>query len=107
MLEHLYYPEEVLKRLSKIIKPGGLLLGSVPNAFSLKNRLRLFFGQKQHTSLEDPTHINHFSYSELLKILNKDFQGAEIIPIIQKKYKFLSKISPSLFSFMLFFRVKK
>ena len=108
VLEHVYYPERVLKKISKIIKQdSGILLGTVPNAFSLKNRLRLFFGVKKGTPLEDPTHINHFLYSELLAILKKDFKDVEVIPMIQKKYKFLSNISPSLFSFMLFFKAKK
>lgn len=108
VLEHLYYPERVLEKLSKILKKdSGVLLGSVPNAFSLKNRLRLLFAKKKGTPLEDPTHINHFMYSELLTILKKDFKDVEIFPIIQKKYKWLSKVSPSLFSFMLFFKVSK
>ena len=107
VLEHLYYPTRVLEKLSKILKKdSGILLGSVPNAFSLKNRLRLLLAKKKGTPLEDPTHINHFLYSELLTMLKKDFKEVELVPLIQKKYQWLSKISPSLFSFMLFFKAK-
>jgi 2-polyprenyl-3-methyl-5-hydroxy-6-metoxy-1,4-benzoquinol methylase len=107
VLEHLYYPERVLKKISKILKQdSGILLGTVPNAFSFKNRLRLLFAKKKATTLEDPTHINHFEYKELKNILKNNFKNIEVSPLIQKKYKFLSKISPSLFSFMLFFKAK-
>ena len=107
VLEHLYYPARVLKKISKILKQdSGTLVGTIPNAFSLKNRFRLLFAKKKATTLEDPTHINHFSYSELERILKNNFKNIEINPLIQKKYKFLSKISPSLFSSMLFFKAR-
>lgn len=107
VLEHLYYPEAVLARIEKILKPGGVLLGTVPNAFSLKNRIRLFLGKKQGTPLSDPTHINHFAYYELKGILAKNFAQVEMLPIIQKKYQALAKMFPSLISFMLFFVARK
>lgn len=106
VLEHLYYPELILEKIAKILKPGGVLLGTVPNAFSLKNRVRLFLAKKQNTPLSDPTHINHFSYHELKLLLSRNFKEVDLLPIIQKKYFWLTKISPNLFSFMLFFVCK-
>jgi|TARA_B100001971_G_C18155161_1_gene518079 2-polyprenyl-3-methyl-5-hydroxy-6-metoxy-1,4-benzoquinol methylase len=106
-LEHLYYPENVLARISDLLKNGGIIAGSVPNAFSLKNRVRMFFGKKQHSSLGDPTHINHFSFTELEELLKKYFKQVRIYPLIQPKYRWLSKISPKLFSFSLLFWAKK
>jgi len=106
-LEHLYYPERVLERIHGLLKPGGVLIGSVPNGFSLKNRIRLLLGQKQYSSLADPTHINHFSYFELLALLSKIFKKATLYPLIQPKYRWLSKLSPNLFSFSLLFWAKK
>jgi len=106
-LEHLYYPERVLERIKGLLKEDGILIGSVPNGFSLKNRIRLLFGKKQHSSLADPTHINHFAYSELLGLLSKTFRKATIYPLIQPKYRALARLSPSLFSFSLLFWAKK
>ena len=50
VIEHLYFPERVLGRIVKLLKPGGVLVGSVPNAFSLKCRLRYLFGSKRGTN---------------------------------------------------------
>src|SRR3989344_1684280 len=41
VLEHLYFPERVVERIARVVKADGALLGSVPNAFSLINRVRL------------------------------------------------------------------
>ena len=71
LLEHLYFPAEVVARVNKILKPGGLFVGSVPNAYALKNRIKYLFAIKRGTPLEDPMHINQFSWQELEEILNK------------------------------------
>lgn len=104
-LEHIYYPEIVLDKIFNTLKPGGKLVGSVPNAFNLKNRLRLFFGNKKGTPLEDSTHINHFSRKELIGLLNKKFKNVRIIPL--GRYQWLDKFLPGLFSFGLFFVAEK
>ncbi len=101
VLEHLYYPEEIIKKVRLQLKPGGLFIGSVPNAFSLKNRLRYLIGQKKYTPLSDPTHINHFSSFELKNILEKYFKNVRIIGL--GRYKKLSKLFPGVFAFDLFF----
>ena len=102
ILEHLYYPEEVILKVKKHLKEGGLFVGSVPNAFSFKNRLRYLLGQKKYTPLSDPTHINQFSYLELQSILKKHFKYVEIIGL--GRYHKLSKWFPNAVAFDLFFR---
>ncbi len=104
VLEHLYYPEDIIKKITKVLKSDGVFLGSIPNAFSLMNRIRLFFGIKQGTPLEDPTHINHFSYKEFKQILEKYFEDVKIYPL--GKYAWLDKFWPGMFSFSFLFKVK-
>ncbi len=104
ILEHLYYPEKVLRRVVKHLNPGGIFVGSVPNAFSLKNRLRYLSGQKRFTPLEDPTHINQFSYAELIEMLQKYFNNAEIVGL--GRFRSLSRMFPNLVAFDLFFIAK-
>jgi 2-polyprenyl-3-methyl-5-hydroxy-6-metoxy-1,4-benzoquinol methylase len=101
VLEHLYYPERVLERIKRVLNPGGSLIGSVPNAFSVKNRLRYLIGTKRHTPLSDPTHINHFHIIELREMLKKYFKKVEIVGL--GRYQRLSRVAPGLFSFDLFF----
>ena len=85
-------------------KRSGKFVGSVPNAFTLKHRIRFLFGSKKNTPIDDPTHINHFHIEELRGILSKHFGSVEIIGL--GTYKSLIKISPNLFGFDLFFVCK-
>jgi len=105
LLEHLYYPEKVIKKIYNVLKPGGVFIGSAPHAFSLINRLRILLGKKDGTPLADPTHINHFAYGEFEKMLKSVFSEVEILPFT--RFKFLGKMFPRYFSFLLFFRCKK
>lgn len=105
VIEHLYKPEETIKNIVKSLKPSGLFVGSVPNAFSLVNRIRLFMARPHKTALADPTHVHQFSRRELKKMLNAHFIDVEVIPIGR-----LSKIDwvfPGMFSFLMVFKCKK
>lgn len=105
VLEHLYYPDLVLEKIARVLKPGGILLGSVPNAFSLKNRVRLLLGQKAHTPLADPTHINHFSHGELQSSLSRSFVDATVFGM---GHSVLAKYGLGLFAYgFLFYGRKK
>ena len=101
IIEHLYYPERVIQRVVALLSANGSFVGSVPNAFSLKNRIRLFLGNKKNTSLEDPTHINHFSLGELNHLLLQYFTKVRIIGL--GRFKFLAQWFPGLFAFDLVF----
>lgn len=105
IIEHLYEPEIVVENIYNSLKAEGIFIGTVPNAFSLANRLRLFMAKPQQTTLSDHTHVYHFSYEVLKKILEKYFSSVELIPLT--RYKGLSKISPALFSFLIAFHCKK
>lgn len=97
VLEHLYFPEKVVAHVVKHLNPGGTFIGSVPNAFSLKNRVRLALGTKKGTSLSDPTHINHFSHTELEILFKKYFKHVSVTGL--GRYRNLAKISPKHFAF--------
>ena len=104
VIEHLYYPSEVLKKIYNQLNNGGFLIGSIPNAFSFQSRLRILFGTKKNTPFADPTHINHFSESEFRNLLESTgFKNIKIETITSKKFKPLSWIFPYLFAFDLLF----
>lgn len=105
VIEHVYFPEKVIQKISRVLKPDGVLLGTVPNAFSLRNRIRLFFGQKKNTPLQDPTHINHFSRRELKEILGRHFHEVVFTPF--GRFALLDRIVPGMFSFLLFFEARR
>lgn len=101
VLEHLFFPEEIVKKIRARLTPTGVLVGSVPNAFSLKNRLRYLRGSKRHTPLSDPTHINQFSAPEIEALLARHFSHVEIHGL--GRYKRLAAFSPNWFAFDLGF----
>lgn len=105
VLEHVYYPDKIAKKVSDHLREGGLFIGSVPNAFSLINRLRYVFARKKHTPLSDPTHINHFSAYELKRMLKHNFDTVHIVGL--GRLGFLARTFPQWFAFDLCFVAKK
>ena len=107
VIEHLYYPDQVIKKIHGLLKPGGYIIGSVPNAFNIKNRIRLFLARKEGTPLSEPTHITQFSYGEVKELLEKNFIEVEIIPVVQARWMWFARLFPGLGSFLIVFRAKK
>ncbi len=92
VLEHLYYPATVLQKLYDCLKPGGILAGTVPHAFSWQSRLRILFGRKRGTPLEDPTHINHFMFSEFRTLLQHRFSDVRFEFIVSRRLRWLAAL---------------
>lgn len=105
VIEHLYYPGVVIKKAFSVLRPGGVLLGTIPHAFSLQSRVRFLFGTKAGTPMQDPTHINHFSVAELRAYLaDAGFVGISIESIVARRFRWLSWAAPHLFSHTLLFK---
>jgi len=74
LLEHLAAPKSVVDEARRVLAPGGRLVGSVPNAFRLKSRLRFAVGRHPET---DPTHLQLFTPAALRALL-ADFDSVEL-----------------------------
>jgi SAM-dependent methyltransferase len=66
LLEHVRDPAAVVAEARRVLRPGGTLVGSVPNGYRLKNRLRFLSGRRIEP---DPTHLHLFSPADLLALL--------------------------------------
>lgn len=66
LLEHLREPEHVVSEARRLLRPGWTLVGSVPNAFRLKNRLRFLAGRQPEA---DPTHLHLFRPADVKRLL--------------------------------------
>jgi SAM-dependent methyltransferase len=75
LLEHLQAPDRLIAELARVLRPAGRLVGSVPNAYRLKNRLRVLVGR---TFDPDPTHLRQFSPESLRSLLAAGFEDIEI-----------------------------
>jgi SAM-dependent methyltransferase len=74
VLEHLPDPAALLGEAHRVLRPGGVIAGSVPNAFRLKNRVRFLAGRPPET---DPTHLQLFSPMRIKSLL-ASFEAVEV-----------------------------
>jgi hypothetical protein len=51
----------------RVLRPGGVFVASVPNAYRLKNRLRFLLGRDPE---DDPTHLQMFAPHDVLRLLD-------------------------------------
>lgn len=68
VMEHLNNPGRFLDGAGRVLKPGGVLIVTVPNAFSLKKFIgvSLFRQERNH-----PDHVCFYSYMNLYELLNR------------------------------------
>ena len=78
VMEHLRFPQKTLKEISRVLIKGGRVVGSVPNAFRLRNRMKFFFGKPFET---DPSHLRSYSHLTLHAELSTHFTQIKIHPI--------------------------
>ena len=74
LLEHLADPRVAVAHVLRVLEPGGSFVGSVPNAFRLKSRLRYLAGRHPET---DATHLQLFTPAALRGLLG-DFEDVEL-----------------------------
>lgn len=92
VLEHLPNQDEVLQKISQIIKPGGIFIGSTPNKWVY--RITSYLVGKN----PDPTHISELTYREAIRMLTKYFDQCEFAGFIPcmalyRKFPQLSRIN--------------
>jgi SAM-dependent methyltransferase len=66
LLEHVRDPVHIVGEARRVLRPGGRLVGSVPNAYRLKNRLRFAAGRPPES---DPTHLHMFRPGDVRSLL--------------------------------------
>jgi SAM-dependent methyltransferase len=74
LLEHLREPDALIRESHRVLRPGGTFIGSVPNAYRLKNRVRFLAGLPPET---DPTHLHLFRPSDIERMLGC-FESVEL-----------------------------
>jgi SAM-dependent methyltransferase len=74
LFEHLQFPDALVDEIERVLRPGGVLVGSVPNAFRVQNRLRFLRGRPPE---DDPTHLRMFSPAAVRELLRR-FENVRI-----------------------------
>ena len=100
VLEHVPDPGFVLAELRRVLQPGGLFVGSVPNALRLRNRLTFLIGRSfEH----DPTHLHFYAPGDIRRLL----AGAGFVDVhlAFRESRWLT-LSPRLFGNTLLWRAR-
>jgi 2-polyprenyl-3-methyl-5-hydroxy-6-metoxy-1,4-benzoquinol methylase len=81
VLEHLKNPKDVLILLSRSLKPGGVVIVSLPNVANLYVRLQLLMGRfdYQDRGILDRTHLRFFTQKTFRELL--DDAGLETLQL--------------------------
>ena len=66
LFEHLQFPDALVTEIARVLRPRGVLVGSVPNAYRFQGRLRFLRGRPPE---DYPTHLQMFSPAALRKLL--------------------------------------
>ena len=67
LLEHLDRPDRLMTEIRRVLRPGGTIAGSLPNAYRLKSRLQALAGRP---IAQDPTHVHLFRARDVLQLLS-------------------------------------
>lgn len=69
LLEHLFFPEQVIKECYRILKDSGTFIITVPNLYCLQNRLSMLMGRGSRY-IEYPQNMNHVRFYSLKGMSN-------------------------------------
>lgn len=80
VLEHLPYPSIIVREVHRILKkrPGSTYVGSVPLDYHLHRRWKVMRGKRLSG---EQTHVHHFSFRELDRLLRFYFEKVEYLPL--------------------------
>jgi SAM-dependent methyltransferase len=99
LFEHLQFPDALARETQRVLRPGGVLVGSVPNAFRVQSRLRFLRGMPPE---DDPTHLRMFSPTAIRQLL--DTFGDVRVDFVGGRY---ARLNARLFARDLVFRAIK
>jgi SAM-dependent methyltransferase len=80
VLEHLPYPSITVREIHRILKkkPASAYVGSVPLDYHLHRRWKVLRGKRLSG---EQTHVHHFSFRELDRLLRFYFEKVEYLPL--------------------------
>lgn len=101
VLEHVRFPDRLLGEVGRVLRPGGTIVGSVPNTYRLKSRLRFLLGRPPEFA-DDPTHLHMFRPGDIVQLLAR-FARPQIVFVAGR----LTRLNPALFANDIVFTAQK
>ncbi|HXM73637.1 MAG TPA: class I SAM-dependent methyltransferase [Chthoniobacterales bacterium] len=97
VLEHIPYPSIIVREVHRTLKknPGSIYFGSVPLDYHLHRRWKVLRGKRLSG---EQTHVHHFSFQELDRLLRFYFDAVDYLPLAGTSVRYPSlKLSYNLF----------
>jgi len=84
VLEHTFYPKDIVNELKRITKKGGFVIISMPNEYNLYLRLKFFLGIQNNTEIPFRkdlyhNHIHKARVGDLLRFYDEEFKMKEVV----------------------------
>ncbi len=105
VLEHLPYWDISVREMVRVLRDGGLFLGTIPIAYHLNDRWRVLRGRKL-LSAKDPTHVKFLGYDEFLDRMRGYGLRLQAVEVIEGGGRLRSRM-PRLFARNIGFRFAK
>ncbi len=99
LLEHVRHPDAVIAESFRVLRGGGALVGSVPNAYRVRSRLLFAAGRPPE---DDPTHLHMYRGADVERLL----AGFEDVALEYVGGRF-ARLQPRLLARDLVFRGRK
>jgi 2-polyprenyl-3-methyl-5-hydroxy-6-metoxy-1,4-benzoquinol methylase len=80
VLEHVMFPPMTVKEIARVLRPDGMLVGSVPNGYRLKARSKFLFGGEVDTN-PFHEHLHTFAWWTLRQMLEQHFENVFITAV--------------------------
>jgi len=94
VLEHVIMNDQLVQECYRVLRDGGIFLGSTPNAYFWSNRIKMLLGIDLIRYI-DPTHVRHFSLDSLRDLIGGVFSLIEILPYGRHR---LARVLPRIFA---------
>ncbi len=107
VIEHLFLPQEVIKKIANRMQPHGQILVSTPNFLHIANRKRFLLGDFHYddTGVFDEGHIRFFTYKSIISMMkNLGFSLAGEKHVFSPNFL---NILPDLFAYQFVFLFQK
>lgn len=78
VMEHLRFPRKALREIARVLKKGGRVIGSVPNSYRLRNRIKFVMGKPFDVAV---SHLQYYSHGMLSKEVGYAFDKVDIHPV--------------------------
>ncbi|MBI4019229.1 MAG: class I SAM-dependent methyltransferase [Candidatus Aenigmarchaeota archaeon] len=107
LIQHLYSPENLIEEIARVLRPGGLYIGSMTNNYHLWHRVMYLLARPEDSFLFRnrawQISSSFFTLNGFKKLLSKHF---EIISCTAKPGRF-SSVFPSVFGWDIVWKVRK